>query len=116
GSAPFIVFAASGAAGALVLHFAATGSVDDLALGTRAWILLVTMTVITNVVPLFMIAESIRRIGAQRAAIVSSIGPPATIAGAVLILGESMAPVQVLGAGLIVVGIVVLEVRRAAVR
>ena len=50
----------------------------------------------------------------QRAAIISSIGPPATIALAVLVLGEVLRPAQLVGTALIVAGIVVLEARRGA--
>jgi drug/metabolite transporter (DMT)-like permease len=113
GSVVFITFASSGAALALGGHFAAFGSMADLDISPRAWGLIVFMTAATNVIPLFMVSASIRRIGAQRAAIVSSIGPPATIVLAMLVLGEALHPPQVLGAGLIIAGILVLELRRS---
>ncbi len=114
GSVAFIVFATFAAALALTAHFAVFGEATSLDLTPRAWALLVFMTVATNVVPLFMFSASIGRIGAQRASIISSIGPPATIALAVILLGEVMHPVQLLGSALIVAGIVVLEARRSA--
>ena len=72
------------------------------------------MTALTNVLPLFLFSASIKRIGAQRAAVVSTIGPPSTLIMASLILGEALHAVQIVGAGLIIAGIVVLETRRAA--
>ena len=48
---------------------------------------------------------------AQRAAIVSSVGPPTTIALGALALGEQFALPQWLGVALIIAGILVLELR-----
>ena len=113
GSVPFIVFAMTASAVAFSAHFVVVGDVSDLGLGLRAWIMLVAMTAVTNVLPLFMFSASINNIGAQRAAIISSVGPPMTIVMAWYWLGESMLPSQIVGAALIVVGVVVLETGRA---
>lgn len=116
GSAPFIVYASSAGAVALTLHAALMGGASFgtfIALAPRDWALVIGMTVTTSVLPLFLFSASIRRIGAQRASIVSTIGPPATFIMAAWILGEAMHPIQMLGTGLIIAGIVVLETRRA---
>ena len=63
---------------------------------------------------IFLFSEGIRRIGAERAAIISTIGPPATISLAAYLLGESMSGVQLGGAALIIVGILVVEYRSRA--
>lgn len=114
GSVGFLVVAASAAALALTLHFVATSGFSALAFPPRAWALLIVMTVFTNVLPLFMLSAGIARIGAARAAILSSVGPPATLAMAWLGLGERLGAVQSGGALLIVTGIVILEYGRAA--
>jgi len=57
------------------------------------------------------IAEGVRLIGATRAALLSTVGPPATVLLAYLLLGEVMTPTQLTGAAVIVFGVVVLEVR-----
>jgi drug/metabolite transporter (DMT)-like permease len=115
GSVPFIVYASSAGALALTLHAALMGGASFgsfMTLSPRAWTLVLAMTVTTSVLPLFLFSASIRRIGAQRASIVSTIGPPATFVMAAWILGEAMHPIQMLGTGLIIAGIVVLETRR----
>ena len=110
-SSAFIVYASLGAAVGLAIHFGFFGEFKDLVLSTRAWALLLLMTVFTNVLPLFLFSASIRRIGAQHASIISSIGPLATIGLAVVVLGETMRPVQLAGVVLIITGIVILEAR-----
>ncbi|MBK6657583.1 MAG: DMT family transporter [Proteobacteria bacterium] len=116
GSAPFLLYASTAGAIALTLHAAVMGGTSVasfVALAPRDWALIIGMTVTTSVLPLFLFSASIRRIGAQRASIVSTIGPPATFALAAWILGEAMHPIQMLGTALIIAGIVVLETRAA---
>lgn len=116
GSVPFIVHATLAAVVALSAHavfVSGDGFARVFALPAHALWLIALMTALTNVLPLFLFSASIKRIGAQRAAVVSTIGPPSTFIMASLILGEAMHAVQVFGAGLIIAGIVVLETRRA---
>ena len=114
GSVGFIVYAVSAAAIALLLHFIAFNDFSELNISARAWAYLLLMTAFTSVLPLFLFSEGIRRIGAERAAIISTIGPPATIALAAYFLGERMNAIQLSGAALIIVGIVVVEYRSRA--
>jgi drug/metabolite transporter (DMT)-like permease len=50
-----------------------------------------------------------RRIGAARAALVSTIEPVYTIVMATILLGESLSPLQVLGGALVVLGVLLAE-------
>lgn len=113
GSVGFLVVAATAAALALSVHFMITSGPAALSISGHAWLLLVVMTVFTNVMPLFMLSAGIGRIGAARAAILTSIGPPATLCMAWLGLGERLEAVQIVGAVIIVAGIVILETGRA---
>jgi drug/metabolite transporter (DMT)-like permease len=72
----------------------------------------VAMAVVSTVLPTWMMAEGIGRIGANRASIVSSIGPVSTIVLAFLVLGEAITPVQLGGAGLVLAGVVVVSTKR----
>ncbi len=66
----------------------------------------------STVLPAFMLAAAIHRIGASHTAIIGGIGPVATIILAVLILGESMTGIQVGGALLVVAGVLLLGLLR----
>lgn len=50
-----------------------------------------------------------RRVGAARAALLSTFEPVYTVAIATLLLGETLGPIQVLGGSLVVVGVVLAE-------
>ncbi len=66
----------------------------------------------STVLPAFMLAAAIHRIGASHTAIIGGIGPVATIVLAVLFLGESMSGLQIGGALLVIVGVLLLGIFR----
>ena len=112
GSAGFTVYAMTAATVALCLHFFIMHPITAFTLNDRAWQLLIFMVLFATVIPVFMIAESVRQIGAQRAALISTVGPPSTILLAALILDESMLFSQLCGVVFILAGIIFLEMRQ----
>ena len=64
------------------------------------------MAIIATVVPAFLVAEGIRRMGAGPTSMVSSIGPISTIMLAALILEEQFGAWQWAGAALVIGGVV----------
>jgi drug/metabolite transporter (DMT)-like permease len=67
---------------------------------------------LATVVPMLAMAEGVRRLGAPRASVVSTVGPPTTILLGAWVFGERFSPAQWLGVALIVAGILVLEALR----
>ena len=70
----------------------------------EAWIALIGFGVFSAFAVAAFLGGS-RRVGAARAALVSTIEPVYTIVMATILLGESLDPIQVLGGGLVVVGV-----------
>ena len=62
------------------------------------------MAVFCTVLPTWMIAESIRRIGASTASLVGALGPMFTIGFGALILGEAINLPQMIGVALVLAG------------
>lgn len=108
-SSAFIVYAMTAATVALVVHFFVMGSGIKLELQTNTWLLLIAMVLFSMVIPIFMLAEGVRLIGAQRAGLISTVGPPSTIILAAIVLDESMFASQFTGVLTILFGIYVLE-------
>jgi drug/metabolite transporter (DMT)-like permease len=109
GSLPFTVFAMSGAAAALLAWHLPRHAQWPAAPDAQGWALLAALVVFATVAPVLMLAEGIRLVGAERGAIVSTVGPPFTIVVAWFALGERLAPGQLLGTALIVAGILAVE-------
>jgi drug/metabolite transporter (DMT)-like permease len=67
---------------------------------------------VCTVLPVFLLAEGIRRIGAGPSAIIGAVGPVSTIALAHWLLGEPVHLIQALGTALVLVGATVVARRR----
>ena len=64
-----------------------------------------TMAVVVTVIPTFMIAEGIKRVGSGNASIIASVGPVFTIILATSLLGEDISILQLLGTALVLAGV-----------
>jgi drug/metabolite transporter (DMT)-like permease len=65
---------------------------------------------VATIIPLSLMAEGIRRIGSQRAAFASTIGPPSTAIMAAVFLDEQLTALQLLGIAIVSGTIVYLEI------
>jgi drug/metabolite transporter (DMT)-like permease len=61
-------------------------------------------------------SEGLKRIGANQVALVACIGPISTIALAHFFLGEAVSTVQLVGAALVLAGIVIITLRPRGTR
>jgi drug/metabolite transporter (DMT)-like permease len=114
GAARFASISMSASAIALAIHFALFRSITELApLQLQDWLLLGVLGVACMFLPGLMQAEGVRRVGAQTAAIASTVGPPTTIVLAALFLGERLNAWQWLGSALIVGGVLVLSAKKS---
>lgn len=113
GSGPFTVVAMTAAGTALAVHYQVREGWQYLNLDAASWTLMIALVVFATVLPLYLVAEGVRLIGAQRAAIISTVGPPATALMAILLLGEAIGAGQLVGIALVVGGILSLEMRQS---
>jgi drug/metabolite transporter (DMT)-like permease len=67
-----------------------------------------------TVAPAFLMDAAIRRIGADRAAIVASIGPVATLGLAYVVLHETLGPYQIAGSVMVLGGVLLVALSRQA--
>jgi|TARA_B110000093_G_scaffold134699_1_gene144203 drug/metabolite transporter (DMT)-like permease len=110
GSAMFTLLAMGAAGAAFAAHYELRHGWIDLSLSAEAWAWLGGLILVATIVPLSLIAEGLRRIGSQRAAFASTIGPPAAAVMAVVFLDEEITALQLLGIMVVVSSIVYLEV------
>jgi len=73
----------------------------------------IAMAVLSTVLPAFMLAAAIHRIGASQTSIIGGVGPVSTIVLAAIFLGESMNGLQIAGAALVIAGVLLLGVFRS---
>jgi drug/metabolite transporter (DMT)-like permease len=70
------------------------------------------MAAVSTVLPIILTSEGIRRVGASHASIIGSVGPIATILLGAVFLGEPVTAIQLLGAGLVLAGVVSISLAR----
>jgi len=115
GSTRFASIGMSSAALVLAVHFAVFRSFSEIAtLGAQDWLLLGVLAMFCMFVPWLLQAEGMRRVGAQRGAIGSTIGPVTTIVLAAIFLGERLNGWQLLGSAMIIASVLVLSVGKPA--
>jgi drug/metabolite transporter (DMT)-like permease len=110
GSTMFTLLAMGAAGGTFAVHYELRHGWLDLTMSAEAWAWLGALILIATIIPLSLMAEGVRRIGSQRAAFASTVGPPAAAIMAVLFLNEQITAFQLLGIVVIVGSIVYLEV------
>jgi len=70
------------------------------------------MAAASTVLPIVLMAEGIRRIGASHASIISSVGPIATIFLGAIFLSEPITAFQLAGAGLVMAGVLAISLQK----
>lgn len=113
GASAFTAYTMLSATLASGVHFAATEhtvAVTDLPMQVYALSLL--MAVVATVLPAILLNAGIHRLGSNRASLVSSVGPVSTIYLAYAFLGEDITWLQLVGTGLVMVGVLAITVGR----
>ena len=115
GAARFTGYASTAACGFAIGQFFVLRGVDALAQPAKVYWLCVAMALISTVMPIWLMAEGIKRIGANQVAMIAAIGPVLTIFFGWLILNEAITIVQIAGAALVLAGVLLVSLKAEAV-
>jgi drug/metabolite transporter (DMT)-like permease len=108
GVARFTALALLVSTAATLINFFATEPLSSLAQPLPIYGYALAMAIFSTVIPVFAQAAAMRRIGSGRAALIGTVGPLMTIALGWWWLGESISAWQLLGAALVVAGVVIV--------
>ncbi len=114
GSLRFIALAMLVSTAFVFIQFGATRPASDLAAPMRIQLLSIAMAIFSTVLPTYLVAEAIKRIGANRTSLLGSLGPLFTIGLGFWILGEPVHWIQLAGAALVLGGVTLVTLRPAA--
>jgi drug/metabolite transporter (DMT)-like permease len=89
----------------LAIFGAAGGQLRPLDAG--GWALALSMAVVATAIPATMFLAGLARVGATRAAIISTLEPATTVVLAALLLGEDLGPVRLVGGAMILAAAVI---------
>jgi len=111
GSLIFTSIAMSTAVIYITIQFITTHDFTDLDVSPRVWLLSFLLAVFCTLIPSFLSAEAINRIGPTRMSITGSIGPVFTIFIAVVFLGEDFGWKHIIGLLLVLIGVGLLKTK-----
>ena len=109
GAAKFNSYAMSFAALAVVLHFLVVNDNSLFNFEAQVYIYSFLMAIIGTVIPSYLVASGIKRVGSDNAAIIGSVGPVSTIIQASLFLQEPVHLLQLVGTTFILGGILMIS-------
>ena len=116
GAIRFAALAVSAACLCCILQFLLLRPLSALDLPHQVYVLVVVIAAVCTVIPVFMTAEALRRIGANQVAMIGAIGPVSAIILGAILLDETMTVVQLGGAALVILGVMLATVERRAER
>jgi drug/metabolite transporter (DMT)-like permease len=114
GSTRFIAWAMLVSTVFVLAQFAATREPRALDVPPEIHAISFAMAVFSTVLPTWLVAEAIRRIGASTASQIGSLGPVFTIGLGAWMLGEPVHALQIVGAALVLAGVMLVTRRPAA--
>lgn len=116
GAIKFNSYAMSFAAAAVLTHFMITSTQSVIGLPFAVYAYGFLMAIVSTVIPTYLIAISIKRLGANTTAVIASIGPVSTILQASLLLGESVSALEIAGTVFILFGILVISWKKVDIK
>ena len=90
------------------MHFGLEGNMEEAKVAADYWYYGLLLAVVATVLPSFLIAQGMKRIGSSNVAIISAIGPVSTIVQAHYVLGEHIFAAQIAGTLLVIAGVLLI--------
>jgi drug/metabolite transporter (DMT)-like permease len=97
-----------------VAQFFAMEPLSALVLPGAVWGYAIVMATFSTVLPVFMQAEALKRIGANQFALLGALGPLSTVFLSAVGLEEPFGPTQMLGAALVIAGVMLVSVKKGS--
>ncbi len=111
GSARFTAYTMIVSTVPAVIQFAVLESPAALELPAQLWWIAVLLATICTVLPVFLVAEALKRIGANHFALIGALGPVTTVLADFFLLEGALSAAQVLGGALVISGVLLVSVK-----
>ncbi len=109
GSARFTAYAMTVACLCVIAQFLLLNPVASLDLPWQVYALGAAIALISTVLPIFMVSEALKRVGAMTVSMLGALGPIATIFGDVWIIGAPLTMWQVSGSIMVLAGVWIIS-------
>jgi drug/metabolite transporter (DMT)-like permease len=113
GSMRFTAFSMAVATLPAVVQFFVIEPMSSLDLPGKVWLYAILLATFTTVLPLFIQAEALKRIGAAEFALIGALGPVSVAVTSTLGLDERFTLMQAFGGALVIFGVLLVSVKRS---
>lgn len=113
GSMRFTAWSMATATLPAVVQFFLLEPVTALDLPTTVWVYAIVLATVSTVLPLFLQAEALRRIGPSEFALIGALGPVSVAVTSAIGLDEPFTWVQAVGGLLVIAGVLVVSLKRS---
>jgi drug/metabolite transporter (DMT)-like permease len=113
GSMRFTAYSMAVATLPAVVQFFVFEPLSALDLPSRVWLYAILLATFTTVLPLFIQAEALRRIGATEFALIGALGPVSVAITSALGLDERFTVIQAIGGALVIFGVLLVSLKRS---
>ena len=95
-----------------VIQFGVLEGPTSLALPGVVWIYVIVLATVCTVLPVFLVAEALKRIGASQFALIGGLGPVTTVLADFVLLEGKLSALQLLGGGLVIGGVLLVTLKK----
>ena len=95
-----------------VAQFFILESPASLELPANLWWIAVALATVCTVLPVFLVAEALKRIGANHFALIGALGPVTTVLADFVLLEGALSLAQILGGALVISGVLLVSLKR----
>jgi drug/metabolite transporter (DMT)-like permease len=113
GSARFTAYTMIASTVPAVIQFALLEPASALELPERLWWIALVLATICTVMPVLLVAEALKRIGANQFALIGALGPVTTVLADFLFLEGRLGFAQLAGGMLVIVGVLLVTLKRS---
>jgi drug/metabolite transporter (DMT)-like permease len=96
-----------------VIQFAVLESPAALQLPAPVWWIAVALATVCTAFPVLLVAEALKRIGANHFALIGALGPVTTVLADFFLLDGALGAAQVLGGALVICGVLLVSFKRS---
>ena len=112
GSARFTAYTMIVSTAPAVLQFLLLEPWSALELPVQLWWYVSLLVTLCTVLPVFLVAEALKRIGANHFALIGALGPVTTVIADFALMDGAMSALQVVGGALVISGVLLVTVKR----
>jgi drug/metabolite transporter (DMT)-like permease len=94
------------------VQFALLESSGALQLPGKVWLYVILLATVCTVLPVFLVAEALKRIGANHFALIGGLGPVTTVLADFVLLEGALTPLQLAGGALVIAGVLLVTLKK----